>query len=68
MIAATRTAPTEAHMNRLCLRITSAFMLLVATALATADDTLTWLDDYDAALAKARETGMPLLAEFRCAP
>ena len=32
------------------------------------DDTLVWLDDYQAALALAKETGRPLLVEFRCAP
>ena len=32
------------------------------------DDTLEWLDDYQAALAQAQETGRPLLLEFRCAP
>ena len=31
-------------------------------------DTLVWLDDYQAALALAQETGRPLLVEFRCAP
>ena len=32
------------------------------------DDTLEWIDDYQAALALARESGRPLLVEFRCAP
>ena len=32
------------------------------------DDTLEWLDDYQAALAQAQVTGRPLLLEFRCAP
>lgn len=32
------------------------------------DDTLEWIDDYQAALALAQETGRPLLVEFRCAP
>ena len=32
------------------------------------DDTLVWLDDYQQALALAKETGRPLLLEFRCAP
>ena len=31
-------------------------------------DTLEWLDDYQTALALAKETGRPLLVEFRCAP
>lgn len=32
------------------------------------DETLEWLDDYDEALALAKETGKPLFLEFRCAP
>ena len=32
------------------------------------DDTLEWLDNYEPALALAKETGRPLLVEFRCAP
>ena len=32
------------------------------------DDTLEWIDDYQAALALAQESGRPLLVEFRCAP
>lgn len=32
------------------------------------DDTLEWLDDYRQALALAKETGRPLLVEFRCSP
>ena len=32
------------------------------------DDTLEWLDDYQQALALAKETGRPLLVEFRCSP
>ena len=32
------------------------------------DDTLVWFDDYQQALAQAKETGRPLLVEFRCAP
>ena len=32
------------------------------------DDTLEWLDNYQQALALAKETGRPLLVEFRCAP
>ena len=32
------------------------------------DDTLEWLHDYDEAIALAKETGRPLLLEFRCSP
>ena len=32
------------------------------------DDTLEWLDNYQEALALAKETGRPLLVEFRCSP
>ena len=32
------------------------------------DDTLEWLGDYQEALALAKETGRPLLVEFRCSP
>jgi len=31
-------------------------------------DSLEWLRDYDEALALAKQTGRPLLVEFRCAP
>ncbi len=47
-------------------------LILGAAAAAIAQpapgDTLDWLDDYQEALARARETGQPLLVEFRCAP
>ncbi len=39
-----------------------------AVAQAAPGDALDWLDDYQEALARARETGQPLLVEFRCAP
>lgn len=32
------------------------------------DDTLEWLDNYQQALELAKETGRPLLVEFRCSP
>ncbi len=32
------------------------------------DDTLEWLSNYEQALALAKETGRPLLVEFRCSP
>ena len=31
-------------------------------------ETLTWLSDYGEALALSKQTGRPLLVEFRCAP
>ena len=40
----------------------------VAVAQPAPGDTLEWLDDYQEALARAREEGLPLLVEFRCAP
>ncbi len=39
-----------------------------AVAQPAPGDTLEWLDDYQEALARAREEGLPLLVEFRCAP
>ena len=42
--------------------------LLMAIPSPRQDDTLEWLDDYGEAIALARETGKPLLVEFRCAP
>ena len=32
------------------------------------DDTLEWLSNYQQALALAKQTGRPLLVEFRCSP
>ncbi len=32
------------------------------------DDTLEWLGNYQQALALAKETGRPMLVEFRCSP
>ena len=32
------------------------------------DDTLEWLGNYQQALELAKETGRPLLVEFRCSP
>lgn len=32
------------------------------------DDTLEWLSNYQQALELAKETGRPLLVEFRCSP
>lgn len=42
---------------------------VVAEATTVQDEeTLEWLDDYDEALALAKETGKPLFLEFRCGP
>jgi len=43
---------------------------LAVTALVQPQDSdsLEWLRDYDEALALAKQTGRPLLVEFRCAP
>ena len=46
-----------------------AFVALLATGPSSIqEETLEWLDDYDEAIALARETGKPLFVEFRCAP
>lgn len=42
--------------------------LAAQAASAQDDDRLEWLADYDEALALAKETGKPILLEFRCAP
>jgi len=31
-------------------------------------ETLEWMDDYDEAIALAKETGKPVFLEFRCSP
>ena len=49
----------------LTLAITASLSLGSATS---QDDTLVWLDDYEQALALAKQTGMPLFVEFRCGP
>ena len=56
------------------LRSVAAALAVGLTAAAAAsgqpadDDTLEWIDHYPTALARAQETGRPLLVEFRCAP
>lgn len=56
-------------MKRLpAVALASFFALVTAGAAAQDDDTLVWLNDYDDALALAKETGKPLFLEFRCAP
>lgn len=51
-----------------CLAIGLSAGVAGAAAQPATDDTLEWLDDYQEALARAREEGLPLLVEFRCAP
>lgn len=41
---------------------------LAAAGQPSEDDTLEWLGNYEEALALAKETGRPLLVEFRCSP
>ena len=69
--------PGAARAARLLRPVAAALAIgLIASVAAAAaaagqpddDDTLEWLDDYQAALARAQETGRPLLVEFRCAP
>jgi len=46
-----------------------AIASLVAVGADSQDEeTLEWLNDYDEAFALAKETGRPVLLEFRCAP
>ena len=51
-----------------CLAIGLGAGIASAAAQPAPGDTLEWLDDYQEALARARDTGQPLLVEFRCAP
>lgn len=51
-----------------CLAIGLSAGIAGAAAQPAPGDTLEWLDDYQEALARAREEGLPLLVEFRCAP
>ena len=68
--------PGAARAARLLRPVAAALAIgLIASVAAAAaagqpadDDTLEWLDDYQAALARAQEAGRPLLVEFRCAP
>lgn len=49
------------------------YMLLLASVLwapsaLEAQDTVEWLDSYEAALEEAKRTGKPIFLEFRCSP
>jgi hypothetical protein len=49
------------------MRALSVFLLSLAVLPTHADDqSVTWRGDYRAALREAKETGKPLLVEFRC--
>ena len=52
----------------LAVGLTASVAAAAAAGQSADDDTLEWLDDYQAALARAQEAGRPLLVEFRCAP
>ena len=52
----------------LAIGFTASVAAVAAAGQPADDDTLEWVDDYQAALARAQETGRPLLVEFRCAP
>ena len=50
---------------------TQTLLLAVALfwpALLPAQDTVDWLDSYEAALEEAKRTGKPIFLEFRCSP
>jgi len=38
------------------------------SAVVQDEETLSWMDDYDEAIALAKETGQPVFLEFRCSP
>ncbi len=42
--------------------------VVAEAAIVQDEETLEWLDDYDEAIALAKETGKPVFLEFRCAP
>ena len=65
-----RATPVLLHLVAACLVVwlSGAGIALAAHGQPAGDDTLVWLDDYQAALTLAQETGRPLLVEFRCAP
>ena len=46
------------------------FSILAATVpiLAQDDDSLCWLDNYQAAVKEAKATGKPIFLEYRCEP
>lgn len=42
--------------------------VLWAPSTLGAQDTVEWLDSYEAALEEAKRTGKPIFLEFRCSP
>ena len=48
--------------------IAMGWLTLTALVQPQDSDSLEWLSDYGEALALAKQTGRPLLVEFRCAP
>ncbi len=61
---------TNAPVSRLAPLALTVLATLPATLAAqpAASETLDWISDYQQALALAKETGRPLLVEFRCSP
>ena len=63
---------TNAPVSRLApLALAAVAALPAAVAAPTGQpetETLEWIGDYQQALALAKETGRPLLVEFRCGP
>jgi hypothetical protein len=55
-------------MRLVAVALASWCAFVAQSAIAQDDDTLEWLDDYDEALALAKETGRPIFLEFRCSP
>lgn len=66
--AARAARPLRSVAAALAIGIIACAAAAAAAGQPADDDTLEWLDDYQAALARAQETGRPLLVEFRCAP
>jgi len=48
------------------LRNFALFSILASTACLQAADSIEWLGNYREAVQRAKETGKPLLVEFRC--
>ena len=61
---------TIAPVSRLAPLALAAFtaLLVAAAAQVGQPETLEWISNYQQAVALAKETGRPLLVEFRCGP
>ena len=46
----------------------AASVASIVPTVAQGDEMITWLADYDQALAEARRTGKPIFLEYRCSP